>query len=148
MITKVGDTNSVLLGCSVPFVLRATENGQYKVVGGCYVCGLMGSEALLGSLPEHVKFVWRFDEGLGYWPAYIDRGTGEALVVDPKLGPLPAGRRRKSHNAGRAYSLFAKDGDSIDTDRESDAEGTRYDPRLTAEALAERNLKLTAFEPV
>ena len=38
-----------------------------------------------------------------------------------------------------------KDGDSIDTDRESDAEGTRYDPRLTAEALAKRNVKLTAF---
>ena len=39
-----------------------------------------------------------------------------------------------------------KDGDSIGTDRESDTEGTRYDPGLTAEALAERNMKLTAFE--
>jgi hypothetical protein len=106
----------------------------------------MGSEALLGLLLEHVQFVWRFDEELGYRPACIDRGTGEALVEDPRLGPLLAGRRRKSYNAGRAYCLFVKDGDSIGTDRESDSEGTRYDPGLTAEALAERNMKLTAFE--
>lgn len=102
-MTKVGDTNSTPLGCSVPSALRATENGQYKVIGECYVCGLMGSEALLGLLLEHVQFVWRFDEELGYRPACIDRGTGEALVEDPRLGPLLAGRRRKSHNAGRAY---------------------------------------------
>ena len=146
--TKVGDIVCVLLGSSTPMVLRATEDGHYKVVGQCYVHGLMYGEALLGPLPERFQFLWQTDDEFGRNVAYLDRETGQTLVEDPRLGQLPAGWREKSHKAERAYSLFVKDSDSIDTNRESDVEGTQYDPRLTPEALALRNVILDDFELV
>lgn len=139
--TMAGDIVCVLLGCSTPLVLRPTGKGQYKIVGDCYVHGLMYNEAVLGPLPKHFQFVWRFNEKRGYWPAYLNRKTGKALLEDPRLGPLPEGWRKQSHSAEQAYSLFVKD-------RESDVEGTPRDPRLTPEALAARNVDLTVFELV
>lgn len=44
--TQQGDIICLLLGCDVPMVLRVLENQQYKVVGGCYVHGVMEGEAM------------------------------------------------------------------------------------------------------
>ncbi len=41
-----GDVVCLLLGCNVPMVLRAVEDRQYKVVGGCYLHGVMEGEAM------------------------------------------------------------------------------------------------------
>ena len=41
-----GDTICVLMGGAVPFVIRGTENGQFRLLGECYVHGLMDGKAL------------------------------------------------------------------------------------------------------
>ena len=41
-----GDEICVFLGGSVPFVIRERDNGNYSLVGECYVHGLMDGEAL------------------------------------------------------------------------------------------------------
>ncbi len=42
-----GDVVAVLYGCSVPVVLRAVENRtHYKLVGECYIHGLMDGQAV------------------------------------------------------------------------------------------------------
>ena len=41
-----GDSVFILFGCNVPIVLRAVEKQHYKVVGGCYLHGIMEGEAM------------------------------------------------------------------------------------------------------
>ena len=41
-----GDSIFVLLGCNVPIILRAVGKGHHKVVGGCYLHGIMEGEAM------------------------------------------------------------------------------------------------------
>lgn len=41
-----GDVVCLLLGCNVPIVLRAVEQNRYKVVGSCYIHGVMEGEAM------------------------------------------------------------------------------------------------------
>ncbi|KAK5955895.1 hypothetical protein OHC33_003537 [Knufia fluminis] len=46
---RTDDVIVVLLGCSMPMVLRPVENSlqtEYKVVGECYIHGIMGGEAM------------------------------------------------------------------------------------------------------
>ena len=47
----------ILLGCNVPIILRAVDNGQYKVVGACYLHGIMEGEAMerLEAAQTHVE---------------------------------------------------------------------------------------------
>ena len=49
--TSPGDIVCVFLGCYVPIILRpthASSKKQYRVVGQCYIHGLMNGEAILG----------------------------------------------------------------------------------------------------
>jgi hypothetical protein len=51
--TRVGDIVCVLYGSDVPFVLRQVGNkGEYKLIGECYVAGIMHGEALDMGLEE------------------------------------------------------------------------------------------------
>lgn len=43
---RQGDVVCLLLGCNVPIVLRAVEKQHYKVVGSCYLHGIMEGEAM------------------------------------------------------------------------------------------------------
>jgi len=138
-VTEAGDVVCVFLGCDSPLILRPMENGRYNVVGECYVCGLTDNTALLGPFPENFQFVWRMNEETGYYAAYLNCETGETLVEDSRLGPLPTGWRRLSHDADWLESCFVKDGDK---------EGTWQDPRCTPEALEARGVDLTVFELV
>ena len=45
MAMEVGDVVAVLFGGHVPYVLRRAE-GMYRLIGGCYVHGIMHGEAL------------------------------------------------------------------------------------------------------
>lgn len=52
--TNPGDRVAIILGCSAPLVLRPVviqEKCCFRVVGECYVPGLMCTEGLLGPLP-------------------------------------------------------------------------------------------------
>lgn len=44
--SKTGDGFFVLSGCHVPFVLRPRGDKKFKLVGECYVHGIMGGEAI------------------------------------------------------------------------------------------------------
>lgn len=45
--SRIGDQICVILGCNIPFVIRATaEGGGYVLIGECYIHGLMRGEAL------------------------------------------------------------------------------------------------------
>ena len=84
--TLVGDLVCVLLGCQMPMLLRPTINSQYRVVGPCYVDGLMNGEAFLGRLPDHYQTMYIFDEMLsGHTDAFLDRRTDRLQYNDPRL---------------------------------------------------------------
>lgn len=46
--TEEGDTLVIFFGVGVPFVLRPVEDGQYRLIGGAYVSGIMHGEFLGG----------------------------------------------------------------------------------------------------
>lgn len=51
--TRVADVVCVLFGSDVPFILRQVGNqGNYKLIGECYVSGIMHGEALDMGLEE------------------------------------------------------------------------------------------------
>ena len=80
-----GDLVCVLLGCQMPMLLRQT-NSQYRVVGPCYVDGLMNGEAFLGRIPDHYQTMYIFDETLsGHADAFLDRRTRRLQYNDPRL---------------------------------------------------------------
>lgn len=80
----------IILGSSLPIVLRHTDSGHYKVVGACYVCGLNDGEAILGPMPQGFRFVQMWD-GEGYVEGFINQDTGEVLEEDPRLKAWPTG---------------------------------------------------------
>lgn len=47
---RAGDEIFVVVGCTVPVVMRPTEDGGYQVVGCCYLHGYMEGEALQEAL--------------------------------------------------------------------------------------------------
>jgi hypothetical protein len=44
--TQLGDKVALLLGCTVPVILRPRKGGGYHVVGNSIICGLMDGEGL------------------------------------------------------------------------------------------------------
>lgn len=44
--TEIGDEVHVFDGCNVPFALRKAAEGKFRLVGECYVCGIMDGEAV------------------------------------------------------------------------------------------------------
>jgi hypothetical protein len=51
---RVGDTVAVLLGCTMPLVLRRTKGSVCSVIGECYVHGAMDGEVLQESPTKEV----------------------------------------------------------------------------------------------
>jgi len=45
-LTQVGDIVVILLGCSMPVILRPHTDNAYRLVGGCYIDGMMDGEAM------------------------------------------------------------------------------------------------------
>ncbi|KAI4260581.1 MAG: hypothetical protein L6R42_003991 [Xanthoria sp. 1 TBL-2021] len=136
--TKPGDKICVILGCSSPLVLRSDDNGfTHKVVGECYLDGIMTGEALLGELPKKWMMLQKYypEYHVNYW-LFLDGNTGQTRVDDPRLGPLPAGWRFKSHEEEDAWNRFVNDGTGEDT---------MFDPRLEPDLLKARGVELQEF---
>ncbi|KAI1868839.1 hypothetical protein JX265_006818 [Neoarthrinium moseri] len=102
-----GDVVCVLLGCYSPLLLRPCYDEsarKWKVVGPCYVQGLMAGEAIHKNLPSHIKpVVHSKDEGFidGYNWALHDTRTGR-LQTDPAkvlgdFGIQPSKYQRSPH---------------------------------------------------
>ncbi|KAI4281776.1 MAG: hypothetical protein L6R38_003431 [Xanthoria sp. 2 TBL-2021] len=136
--TKPGDKICVILGCSSPLVLRSDDNGfSHKVVGECYLDGIMTGEALLGELPKEWTMLQKYyPEYLANYWLFLDSTTGQTHVDDPRLGPLPAGWRYKSHKEEDAWNWFVNDGTGEDT---------VFDPRLEPDMLKARGVELHEF---
>jgi hypothetical protein len=83
-----GDIISVLVGTSVPIVLRPVVDhlDAYQVVGPCFLQGVMLGQGLLGPLPEdwlcviHDNRRWCFRK----------QGSEKRMWEDPRLWPLPS----------------------------------------------------------
>ncbi|KAK4693443.1 hypothetical protein P7C71_g3957, partial [Lecanoromycetidae sp. Uapishka_2] len=137
----IGDQICVLLGCQSPLVLRKSGVKDYLLVGECYVYGVSQGAALLGPLSGGWQAVLRYDqEAEGYYRAFINDDTGAVQMEDPRIGPLPDGWRVASHTYQDAYDLYATDS--------TGEEPTRFDPRMSPEALRERGVKLEEFRLV
>jgi hypothetical protein len=54
--SQPGDYVAILYGCDYPFLLRESSDGTYKIVGDCYIHGLMDGEAL-GDGFEEMEFI-------------------------------------------------------------------------------------------
>jgi hypothetical protein len=82
-----GDKIYVILGCHVPMILRAKKDGNFAVVGHCYLKGHMEAKALLGQLPDGWRVVYFGSVEAGMWFAHEQ--TGIFTRNDPRLGSLP-----------------------------------------------------------
>lgn len=119
----------VVMGCPSPLILRAQENGRYKIVGECFVQGLMDGEAFLGRIPAtHERVVMADNVSLRSLIVYRNRETEELSFQDPRLGP-PA-----EHWIPNRFT------------RESDTSADQRDFRLTVEALKVRGVDLKSIE--
>jgi hypothetical protein len=49
--SRGGDVVVIILGAGVPFILRPTNQGVYRLVGECYVHGIMDGEFGAGCPP-------------------------------------------------------------------------------------------------
>ena len=97
----------------------------------------MKGEALLDSLPQNWTIVEKwYPQSRGYYDAFLDRSTGSTQIEDPRLGPLPAGWRTRSHEDEDAYNWYVnyKTGES----------NFRH-PSLKFDALKARGVKFEEF---
>ncbi|PMD43718.1 HET-domain-containing protein [Hyaloscypha variabilis F] len=138
---RPGDIVVAWLGFRNNMVLRCAGNGHYLLVGEAYCDGVMWGEAFLGSLPEQFQGVMHYNEETGwYYTGYIDRRHDEFYPAgeDPRLSdiPLPAGWTKKIYEDNKFETIFVND----ETGDES-----AVDPRMNAEELKKRGVKLQEF---
>lgn len=106
------------------------------------------NEALLGPLPKEHKFVSQLRDDVSWFVVYVDLGTRETIVDDPRLDPFPAGWHNSYYKAMQAYLLYVKEDNPIYAEREIHEQRTLLDLMLTSEVLAARNVDLIDFGPV
>jgi len=83
---QCGDIICVFLGCVSPILLRPVGNGNFQVVGECFVYGLSDSVAILGNLPKEFQAVFAYSEKRkGYRWAYRNSVDGSTSEEDPRL---------------------------------------------------------------
>jgi hypothetical protein len=98
----------------------------------------------LGHLPNNFSEVIRDDDrtSQSYW-SFLDNGSGELGVEDPRLGDFASGWTRKAHKDEHLLSWF------VNTESKEQMKGILLrDPRLEPEALRARGLDLQEFELV
>jgi hypothetical protein len=138
---QAGDQICVALSCNTPLLVRPVlgHNTYYRLVGECYVNGLMDGEVLIGSLPN----LWEWGQtDNNENRVYID-GYKNPTLEDPRLGPLPQGWR-KYHKGGHEFDEVGNFSDFGFENAEAGSE-TRVDPRLTKDALIKRGIDVMDF---
>lgn len=139
--TETGDRLCIVLGCQSPLVLRAKEFGIYTVVGECYLDGVTDGAGLLGKLPSNWQRVDRYDRDTkGNYDAFVNRDASIVQVEDPRLGPLPLGWRIANHRYKHLYNRYTNEAAGI---RKS-----KFDPRMSSEALKARGIDLQEYRLV
>lgn len=127
-----GDPVVVFLGCHLPMVLRAIENGEYKLKGPCSHPALLCSEAVLGKMPKGWRL--RMTQRLGN--PLFENAVGDQQHLDPRLNdiPLPDEWELRWRDDGTPFFYTAKE------DR-----WTNFDPRLTLESLRGRGVRVDDY---
>ena len=132
--SRAGDNVCIILGCQTPLILRSDGRGTRKVIGQCYVHGVMEGEALLGSLPSGWRrgsmHSWQYGRD---WPVFVHDETGQLQREDPRLGDLPPGWTRETWDDDPYIRYVREDGVK--------SEFPDKDPRMTYEALEARGVK-------
>ena len=132
--TRPGDETCIILGCQTPLVLRSDGLGCRKIIGQCYVHGIMEGEALLGPLPSGWRRAVAFSKQYGgSWPVFVHNETGQLMTEDPRLGDLPPGWTRETWGNDPYVRYVREDGVK--------PEFPDKDPRMTYEALEARGVK-------
>lgn len=88
-VVQQGDIAVVLVGGNDPYVLRpnlAGDSDSYRVVGPCFLQGVMSGEGLFGPLSE--QWVCTLD-GDTLQFCFRDKRGGVTTWEDPRLWPLP-----------------------------------------------------------
>ncbi|KAL9607488.1 MAG: hypothetical protein Q9167_007602 [Letrouitia subvulpina] len=131
------DEVSVILGCDFPMILRPRNFNEYEVVGSCFVHGLMLGEALKPPLEPPWKNVLPVARGwaLSY---FINSQTDELLKSDPRLGPLPAGWEEVTTLDPFLPPFVFKN--------KENGQISMNDPRMSAEAIKQRDIVLETLE--
>lgn len=144
MASQIGDQVVALLGGRSAFVLRPLGKTprHYYTIGESYIHGFMYGEALLGPLPNQVRSIARYDSKTdAYWRCYLDAESGVYEIEDPRLGALPSGWRRNTHDKDHVISWYVNNttGEGFDVEMRDNG---YVDPRLNLDALRSRNVKL------
>lgn len=133
-----------MLGCQNPVIFRKDESGNFRLIGECYLHGVDDGNALFpGQTLGKSWAVQRFHENTGYYNlfGFTNLETGERSYEDPRLGPLPEGwsrlpERDRTDDDPETFQEFQN---------QFTGEIMASDPRLTAEALRQRGVKLETF---
>jgi hypothetical protein len=131
------DVICLLLGHSLPAVLRPQPDGRYLFVGSVYIHGLMDGEALLGPLPTAHEVFVEYTRDSDDVQTFRDVLTGRCTTEDPRLGPLPT----------EWETIVTKDrlwhAKQVNAWRNRSTQEIMYsDPRLLPDALAARGVVL------
>ncbi|KAK5661140.1 hypothetical protein OQA88_11030 [Cercophora sp. LCS_1] len=137
-----GDVVCVILGCDLPLLIRPVNETEdkFRVVGVCFVPGLMDGESLLGPLPGNWRLQMIFRGGF-YSPTYTDTSLAEIMQTeDPRLGSLDpnwvAIPRDRTQDDPYFFSSFRD---------ENTGRVINSDPRLLPNALKQRGVVLEDF---
>lgn len=138
-----GDIVSVILGCDLPMVLRRSTDNALRIVGPCFIHGLMNGEAVLGPLPSTTQLrVAANNDGI-FQPQYMDSRTSALSYEDPRLAHVPV---PKDWEAVEQWQ-WTRD-DPIQCVRYRNVvtgEVINTDPRMSVEALRLRGVDLTCL---
>ncbi|KAH8645762.1 heterokaryon incompatibility protein-domain-containing protein [Xylariales sp. PMI_506] len=138
----LGDNVFVILGCGVPIILRPLTEGVYRVIGSCFVHGLMDGEAILGPLDDQYDVITVTDsiEKNILVPRYVDNVTGIRYAEDPRLRhvPLPPEWQHMQWERASGDPICCNKFRNTKTD-----EIINYDPRLLPRALRERGINIS-----
>ncbi|KAI0545335.1 heterokaryon incompatibility protein-domain-containing protein [Xylaria curta] len=140
--TQPGDLICILLGHENPVVLREQEDGNYILVGICYLHGISDGVPLLGPLPTP----WRVQRILDSTQQFMickfyNPDTDVLCDEDPRLGPLDDDWERLPDRDRTA------DDPQIFQEFRNKTTGqiVKSDPRLLPEALRVRGIALEEF---
>ncbi|CZR66833.1 uncharacterized protein PAC_16734 [Phialocephala subalpina] len=140
---RLGDRVAVILGCYLPLILRLdelSEEKRFRIVGSCYVPGIMDAEALLGPLPSG----WSArQENVQDGQSVMMFANGDCRTQkDPRLPPLPSPWRyiygdeeAAQEEAENLEDMMKQWFENVET-----GDRTDFDPRLTPEFLRERGV--------
>jgi hypothetical protein len=130
---QAGDIVCVFLGLDMPIVLRAAGNDFFKVIGCCYVHGIIDGEALLGPLPTS----WRIENrsaktGATEMTFFVNSATKVRTQEDPRLTEFPPGWS-STEDPDTGELNFAEQGQGA---------WTWHDPRMTSEELIKHGVPI------